>query len=67
MIALCYPRERISSSNKEVKQAMRWNWRRGRKEWGEPPGAGSNCPPGSRDRSNISCSSVWPATTWGVT
>lgn len=40
---------------------------RRRGEWGGPPGAGSNRPPGSRDRSNISCSSVWPAATWGVT
>lgn len=62
-----YPRDRNSSSNEQVKQAVRRNERRGRKESGEPSGAGPNCPPGSRDRSNISCSSVWPTTAWGVT
>lgn len=65
-IALFYPRERNSSRSKAVKQAVRSSGE-GRRELGGPPGAGSNCPPGSRDRSNISCSSVWPATTWGVT
>lgn len=67
IIALFYPRERNSSSSKAVKQAVRSSGEGRRREWGEPSGTGSNCPPGSRDRSNISCSSVWPATTWGVT
>jgi len=63
-----YPRERNSSRSKAVKQAVRSSGEgRRRRERAEPPGAGSNRPPGSRDRSNISCSSVWPATTWGVT
>ena len=68
IIALFYPRERNSSRSKAVKQVVRSSGEgRRRREWGGPPGAGSNRPPGSRDRSNISCSSVWPATTWGVT
>lgn len=67
IIVLFYPRERHSSSSKAVKQAARSGNNEARKERGESPDAGKNCPPGSRDRSNVSCSSVWPATTWGVT
>ena len=66
--AVFYPKVRNNSSSKAVKQTVRSSddgRRRG--EWRGPPGAVSNHPPGSRDRSNISCSSVWPATTWGVT
>lgn len=68
IMSMLYPRERNSSSSKAVKQTVTssGDGRRGT-ERGGPPCAVSNCPPGSTDRSNISCSSVWPATTWGVT
>lgn len=67
IIVLFYPRERNTSSSKEVKQAARSGNNEARKERRKSPDAEKNCPPGSRDRSNVSCSSVWPATTWGVT
>lgn len=59
IIALFYPRERNSSSSTAVKQAVRSvDGSGGGRGGGGPPGAGSSRPPGSRDRSNISCSSV---------
>lgn len=65
--ALVYPREMNSISIEVVKQVVRRNGRRCWKERGEASGVEGNCPPGSRDSSNNSCSSVRPTTSWGVT
>lgn len=64
---LFYPRERNNRRNRAVKQAVRSRGKERRTQQAEAPGSGSNRPPGSRDRSNISCSSVWPDETSGVT
>lgn len=64
---LFYPSERRTTRSTEEKQAVRstsvgWKMERGRS-----PVQGSSCPPGRRQRSNNSCSSVWPTATWGIT
>lgn len=64
---LFYPSERRTTRSTEVKQAVRSTSVGWKMEWGWSPVPGSSCPPGRRQRSNISCSSVWPTASWGVT
>lgn len=65
IITSSHPKERMRRSSKDVKQ-MAMSTRDGR-YWEGRGDSACNLPPGSRDSSNISCSSEWPVTTWGVT
>lgn len=66
-VYLFYPSERRTIRSTEVKQAVRSTSVGWKMEWRWSPVPGSSCPPGRRQRSNISCSSVWPTASWGVT
>lgn len=66
IISFLYPKERKSSRSTDVKQAVRSSGDGRRRGWGASDG-GRRRPAGRRDSSNSSCSSMWPATTRGVT